>query len=299
MAARTIALALVIAASGGHGPDACASVAVIDDYGKSVRLARPAVRVISLAPHLTEILFAAGAGQMMVGALDYSDYPAEARKLPRVGNESGIDLEAVIALRPDLIVAWPNAGSRRAIDRLATLGIPVYRSEPRELEDIASTLERLGRLTGTDSASSRAAREFRSERTRLERTYSGRAPVSVFYEVWDRPLQTINGAHVISKVIRLCGGRNVFEGLPILAPEISTEAVIEANPEMIVASGTDADRPRSLDQWRAFRAISASAKGNLFSIPPDLIQRQTPRLLAGAALLCEIIDDVRRKRQLR
>jgi iron complex transport system substrate-binding protein len=287
----------LIAALAAHVGSARASVTTIDDHGESVRLAQPARRVISLAPHLTEILYATGAGHTLVGALDYSDYPPEARTLPRVGNESGIDLEAVLALKPDLIVAWPSAGSRRAIDRLAGLGIPVYRSEPRELEDIATTLERLGRLTGSESTSTRAAKRFRDERTRLELTYSRRASVSVFYEVWDRPLQTINGAHVISKVIRLCGGRNVFDGLPTLAPEISTEAVVAANPEMIVASGVDAGRPQSLDHWRVFRAISAASNGNLFSIPPDLIQRQTPRLLTGAARLCEIIDEVRRKRR--
>ena len=295
---RTLAVC-VIAAGFALTGSAGASVSAIDDYGRSIQLAQPARRVISLAPHLTELIYAAGAGQVLVGALDYSDYPPEARKLPRVGNESAIDIEAVLALKPDLIVAWPNAGSRRAIDRLASLGVPVYRSEPRELEDIATTLERLGRLAGSESTSVGAAKHFRDERSRLERSYSGRATVRVFYEVWDRPLQTINGAHVISKVIRLCGGRNVFDDQAMLAPEISTEAVIAADPEMIVASGVDSGRPHSLDQWRAFRAISATAQGNLYSIPADLIQRQTPRLLAGAARLCEIIDEVRRKQRAR
>lgn len=270
-------------------------VSVRDDYGNTVRLPRTAERVVSLSPHLTELVYAAGAGARMVGALEYSDFPPEARKLPRVGSDSGIDLEAVLGLRPDLIVAWPNAGSRRAVDRLAALGIPTYRSEPRELEDIARTLERLGTLAGTHAIAIESANRFRAERARLEGRYSARPPVRVFYEVWDRPLQTVNGAHVISKVIRLCGGENVFENLPLIAPELSSEAVLQANPEMIVASGLGPERPESLDRWREFSKMTAVAQGSLYAIPPDLIQRHTPRLLLGAARLCELIDEVRRK----
>lgn len=278
------------------GSTAAAPVSVRDDYGNTVKLDRPALRVVSLAPHLTEALYAAGAGGRLVGALEYSDFPPEARRLPRVGSESGIDLEAVLALKPDLIVAWPNAGSVRAVDRLAGLGIPTYRSEPREFEDIARTLERLGTLTGTGRLAAEAANHFRTERAKLEARYSKRPPVRVFYEVWDRPLQTVNGAHVISKVIRLCGGENVFQQLPLIAPEIAAEAVLRANPELIVASGLDAGRPPSLERWRAFPGMTAAARGNLYAIPPDLIQRHTPRLLQGAARLCEVLEEVRRKR---
>ena len=272
-------------------------VSVRDDYGHSVQLAQFASRVVSLSPHLTELVYAAGAGTRLVGALEYSDFPPEARKLPRVGSDSGIDLEAVLSLKPDLIVAWPNAGSRRSVDRLAALGIPTYRSEPRELEDIARTLERLGTLAGTQSSAGRAANRFRAERARLEALYSARSPVRVFYEVWDRPLQTVNGAHVISKVIRLCGGTNVFEELALIAPEISAESVLQANPEMIVASGLSAARPASLDRWREFSRMTAVARGNLYAIPPDLIQRHTPRLLQGAARMCALIDEVRQARR--
>ncbi|HJS39655.1 MAG TPA: helical backbone metal receptor, partial [Burkholderiales bacterium] len=136
-----LAAAIVIVPGSAH-----AQVRVVDDYGHEVALAAPARRVVSLAPHLTELMYAAGAGERMVGALAYSDYPPEAKALPRVGSEAGIDLEAVVALRPDLVVAWPQSGSTRAIERIAALGIPVFRSEPRELEDIARTIETLGRL---------------------------------------------------------------------------------------------------------------------------------------------------------
>lgn len=270
-----------------------AQIQVKDDYGNEVKLAAPARRIVSLAPHLTELVYDAGAGSRLVGALEYSDYPPQARKLPRVGSEAGIDLEAVVALQPDLVVAWPNAGSLRAVNRLADLGLPVFRSEPRELDDIARTLERLGTLAGTQGAAQRAAAQFRERMRSLEARYARRAPVRVFYEVWDRPLVTVNGAHVISKVMRLCGGVNVFERLPLIAPEIDREAVLRADPQVIVASGLNGERPAWLDDWKAFPGLSAAARGNLFAIPSELIQRQTPRILEGAERLCRILDEAR------
>jgi iron complex transport system substrate-binding protein len=273
-----------------------ADIVVTDDYGKAVRLESPARRVVSLAPHLTELMYAAGAGASLVGALQYSDFPAAAQRLPRVGSEAQIDLEALLALRPDLVVAWPNSGSAAAVERVAALGIPVFRSEPRELEDIARTLETLGRLAGTEAAATRAARAFRARAAQLERTYASRRKVGVFYQVWNRPLITVNGAHVISKVLRLCGGENVLADLPSLAPEIDRELVLRADPEAIVASGSDGRHPEWLAEWRAFPDLAAVRLANLYAIPPELVQRHTPRLLDGAEALCRILEAVRAKR---
>ena len=264
-----------------------AQVRVQDDYGNVVALPAAAKRIVSLAPHLTELLYAAGAGERIVGALEYSDYPAEAQRLPRVGSEASIDLEAVVALGPDLIVAWPNAGSMRAVNRLADLRIPVFRSEPRELDDIARTLDRLGTLAGTERQAAQAADAFRARARDLEERYSKRPTVRVFYQVWDRPLLTVNGQHVISKVMRLCGGENVFARLPLIAPEVDREAVLRADPQVIVSSGA------SLDGWKAYPGLAAVAKGQLYAIAPELIQRHTPRLLDGAERLCHILDEVR------
>jgi iron complex transport system substrate-binding protein len=266
---------------------------VRDDYGREVNLAAPAQRIVSLSPHLTELVYAAGAGGRLVGALEYSDYPPPARALPRVGSEAGIDLEAVLALRPDLVVAWPNAGSLRAVNRLAELGLPVFRSEPRALEDIPSTLVRLGMLAGTEAAARMAAAQFDQRAAELERTYSRRPTVRVFYQVWDRPLLTVNGEHVISKVMRLCGGENVFARLPVIAPEVDREAVLRANPRVIVASGPGDARPAWLDEWKRFPGLAAVAGGHLYAIPPELIQRHTPRILDGAERLCAILEGVR------
>jgi iron complex transport system substrate-binding protein len=288
---RAMLGALVLAACAAH-----AGVRVTDDYGKPVVLEAPARRVVSLSPHLTELMYAAGAGGRLVGALQYSDYPPAARRLPRVGSEASIDLEALVALRPDLVVAWPNAGSARAVERIAALGIPVFRSEPRELEDIARTLETLGRLAGTEAAAAKAAAAFRTRAAGIARRYALRPKVRVFYQVWDRPLITVNGDHVISKVMGLCGGENVLADLPALAPEIDRERVLRADPEVIVASGAGGERPAWLDAWRAFPGLAAVRADNLFAIRPELLQRHTPRLLDGADELCRILDAVRARR---
>jgi iron complex transport system substrate-binding protein len=272
-----------------------AEVRVVDDYGHTVLLAAPARRVVSLAPHLTELMYAAGAGERMAGALAYSDYPPAARKLPRVGSEAAIDLEALVALRPDLVVAWPNAGSVRAVERIASLGIPVFRSEPRELEDIARTLETLGRLAGTEPEARAAARAFRARAAHLAERYGGRPRLRVFYQVWDRPLITVNGDHVISKAMRLCGGVNVMAELPGIAPEIDRERVLRADPQVIVASGEDGGRPAWLDAWKAFPNLAAVRAGHLYAIRPELLQRHTPRLLDGAEELCRILEGARRR----
>jgi iron complex transport system substrate-binding protein len=266
--------------------NALGEIKVVDDYGHPVHLPAPATRIVSLAPHLTELLYAAGAGPKLVGAVAFSDFPPEARALPRVGNDALIDLEAVLALRPDLIVAWPNPGTVRAVNRLAELQLPVFRSEPRELEDIAGTISRLGILVGTELQADRAAAAFRARAAELEKRYSGRPAVRVFYEVWDRPLITVNGDHVISKVIRLCGGENVFAGLPGIAPQIDREAVLRANPKVIV--GSDAI---SLDDWKGYPVTA-----HLHRIPAALIERHTPRILEGAERLCGILEGARTAR---
>jgi len=273
--------------------NASAQVVVRDDYGHEVRLEKPASRIVSLAPHLTEILYAAGAGERLVGGVDFSDYPAAARALPRVGSDARIDLEAVLALRPDLVVAWPNAGSLRAVDRLAELGVPVFRSEPRELDDIASTLQRLGRLAGSGRQADVAAAAFRARADALQRRYGAARKVRVFYQIWDRPLLTVNGAHVISKVIGICGGENVFADAPLLVPEVDREAVLRANPQAIVASGSNDAQPQWLDMWRRLPGLAAADGGQLYAIPADLIQRHTPRILDGAERLCTFLERAR------
>ena len=273
-----------------------ATVETIDDSGAAIRLERPAQRIVSLAPHITELLFAAGAGPQIVGVVAYSDFPPEAKSLPQVGGYTQINLEAVAALRPDLVVAWRSGNRDAHLDRLRALGVPVFINEPRSLDDVALSLEKLGRLAGTDAAAAEAAQAFRARHAGLAARYRDRPPVRTFYQVWNEPMVTINDEHLIADVIRLCGGRNVFGELDTLAPTVGVEAVLAANPEAIVASGMGIARPEWLDKWKRWPDLKANAGGNLFFIPPDILQRHTPRILDGATQLCEQLEMVRVRR---
>ena len=289
----TAATAAVLALS---SPASAAGVELMDDTGRRVVLAAPAKRIVSLAPHVTEMLFAAGAGERVVGAVDYSDYPEAARRIERVGGYTRIDLEAVAALRPDLVIGWQSGNRESDLARLQALGIPVYLSEPRNLEDVARNLERLGRLAGSEPTAQTAAGAFRARRDQLAATYSAGEKVRTFYQIWDRPLMTVNDHHLIADVIRLCGGANVFGEVAHLTPTIGVEAVLAANPEVIVASGMGEARPEWLDQWSRWPQLEAARRDNLFFIPPELIQRHTPRILDGAARLCGQVETARKRR---
>ncbi|QID19184.1 cobalamin-binding protein [Nitrogeniibacter mangrovi] len=279
----------------GHNAFA-AAIDVVDDMGDTVHLDAPARRIVSLAPHLTELIYAAGAGERLVAAVEYSDYPPKAKALPRIGSYTNADLEAVVAQHPDLVVSWRSGNPPTQIERLRALGIPVYVNEPRDLDAVAHTLRQIGRLAGTGAVADAAADAFEARQAALRTRYASQAPVGVFYQIWDQPLMTINGQHLISAVIRLCGGRNVFADLDLLAPKIGVESVLVADPEVIVASGMGEARPEWLDAWRRWPQLTAVKRDNLFFIPPELIQRHTPRILDGATRLCEQLDTARRRR---
>lgn len=270
-----------------------------DDDGQTLRLDAPARRIVSLAPHITELLFAAGAGDRVVGVVAYSDYPPAATALPQVGSFHDLDLEAIAGLRPDLVVAWRGNNHGAQLSKLAALGIPVFISEPRRLDDVADNLEALGRLAGSEATATAAATAFRTRLAQLSAQYRHQPPVRMLYQIWDKPLRTVNGEHLISDVVALCGGTNVFAGLPTIAPIIGVEGVLATDPEAIVASGMDQARPEWLDQWRAWPALTATQRGNLFFIPPQLIQRHTPRILDGATQLCAFLETARARRPRR
>ena len=263
-----------------------AGISVRDDTGATVSLAQPAQRIVTLSPHLAETVFAAGAGGQIVGTVDYSNYPEAARRIPRVGGYSRFDLEAVVALKPDLIIAWEGGNAPAHLQKLRRLGLPVYLSQINRLEDIAGEIERIGALAGTRQSADTAARTFRQRLADLQARYAGRPVVRTFYEVWHQPLKTIGGQQFISSVIRLCGGENVFGTLTATAPDVTVEAVLAANPEAIIASGMGEARP----------GLLAAQRKNLFFIPPDLIQRHTPRLLDGAERLCQHLETARSRR---
>jgi iron complex transport system substrate-binding protein len=257
-------------------------IQVTDDAGRQVVLQQPAQRIVSLAPHITELLFAVGAGAAVVGASEFSDYPEAARAIPRVGGGGGLDLEAILALQPDLVIAWESGNPAGQAQRLQQLGLPVFFSEPGHLEGIISSLERFGQLTGRQEDAHVQARTFADHLDELRRRYSGRDEITVYYQIWERPLMTVNGRHIISDVIRLCGGRNVFADLPVLAPQISSEAVLAANPDVIVVGDAAGEPAASLVAWEHWPELKAVRQGHLYTIQRELLVRQTPRLLEGA-----------------
>jgi|TARA_Y100001934_G_scaffold281315_1_gene390615 iron complex transport system substrate-binding protein len=265
---------------------------VRDALNQKVCLAEPAQRIVSLSPGATELLFSAGAGEKVVAVSAWSDYPPEAENLPQVGDSNRLDLEAIVSLAPDLVVAWVDGNSRSQLERLSDLGISVFWLAPRTFDDIAAAVSDLALLTGSPDLGNERAEAFRADMAALESQYADARPVKVFYQIWDQPLMTVNREELISKAISLCGGVNVFGELPRLVPRISREAVLEANPEAIITAGSSDDR-QWLEAWREFPGLAAVAAGNLFLEPPDLLARPTLRMAEGAMHLCQTLEQAR------
>jgi iron complex transport system substrate-binding protein len=278
------------------GGVAAADIRLTDDAGRSVTLKQAARRIISQTPHITELLFAAGAGERIVGTVEFSNYPEAAQRIPRIGDSAQLDLERIVALKPDLIVVWQHGNAQRQLDKLLSLGIPAFYNQPDRLTDVARSIEQFGRLAGTEAVASAAARAFAAREAELRGRYAARAPVTVFYQVWEKPLMTVNGEHLISDMIRLCGGQNAFADLRPLVPVISTEAVFAVDPEAIIGASSEVNTRGDLDNWKQWPRLKAVARGNLFVIHTDLINRHTPRVLEGAQQMCEQLQAARAKR---
>lgn len=275
-----------------------ASITATDDAGRTVTLAAPARRIISLAPHATELLYASGAGAQVVATVRYADFPEAARALPRVGDANQLDLERIAGMKPDLVVVWGHGSAVDQVERLKALKLPLFYSEPRTLPDIAASLRTLGRLAGTEPAASAAAQAFEAESQRLRQRYAGQKPLRVFFQIWHQPLMTVNDQHLISDVIHLCGGVNVFGRQSALVPMPSAEAVLAAKPQVLVTTageatpdGTIAD---SLAPWRAFKSFEPIARSQTVLLLSDHISRATPRVLLAADQLCVAMEGFRK-----
>jgi len=275
--------------------NASAAITVRDDDGNVVTLQKPAQRVIAMAPHVTELLYAAGGGDKIVGAVTYSDYPEAAKKLPRVGDNRQVDMERIIAMKPDLIVIWMHGSSERQIETLRQLNIPMFHSEPKKLDGIADNILRLGQLLGTESVAQPAAAEIREKFAALAKQYSNRPPVRMFYQVWDKPLYTLNGVSIVSDAMRLCGGINIFADLKVTAPVVSNEAVLQADPEAIF--GTSEKNYGGVNLWRPYTTMKAVRNDNLFTLDGELLNRAGPRMVPGTAALCEKLELARQHRK--
>ncbi|WP_409269760.1 cobalamin-binding protein [Massilia sp. BHUDP2] len=273
---------------------AAGAVTVHDDAGNAVTLDKPAMRVISMAPHVTETLFAAGGGSRIVGAVNYSDYPEAAKSIPRIGSNREIDMERVISMKPDLIVAWMHNNSERQIEMVRKLGVPVFLSDPQKLEGIPDNVARLGQLMGTQAVADPAAAELRRQLASLRSRYAGRPTVRTFYQVWDKPLYTLSGRHIITDALRLCGGENIFDKLTVTAPIVSIESVLQADPEAVF--GTAEKNYGGVNLWKPYASLTATRKDNLFTVDGNLLNRAGPRMIAGTAVLCEKLELARQHR---
>ncbi len=271
---------------------ASAAVGVRDDSGTDVTLAAPAMRIVSLAPHATELLFAAGAGARIVGVIATSDFPPQAKALPRVGDATALDFERIIEDHPDLVVTWPYTAPAQ-VAALRARGIAVFTTDPKTIEGIADDLERLGVLVGNEAQARTAAQAFRRRLERIRADHVRARDVGVFYEIWGAPLYTIGGGHLITRAIEACGGHNVFAALRVPAPTVSIEAVLAARPDAIIAGADGGARPPWLDEWQRFPALPAVERGNLFTVDANLLHRAGPRFVDGIAELCAAIDSAR------
>ena len=284
-ALAVVALFAAVAARG--------AVSATDDEGTTVALDKPATRIVSLAPHATELLYAAGAGERIVGVLSTSDWPPEAKAKPRVGDAHRLDMERIVTLAPELVVTWPYSATGE-VAALRARGVPVFVTNPTTIGGIAADVERLGVLAGTQAAAAERAREFRAKLDRLAERRRVSRPVRVFYEIWNEPLYTIGGKHLISEAIAMCGGENVFASLTLPAPEVSVEAVLAARPDAIIAGADGGVRPAWLDDWRRWPILPAVAEGHLYTVDANLLHRPGPRFLDGMESLCAALDAARR-----
>ncbi|MEO8079882.1 MAG: cobalamin-binding protein [Caldimonas sp.] len=278
------------------------ALVLADDAGRTIEFARPPQRIVTLAPSLTELVFAAGGGAAVVGTDRFSDAPDAARRIPRVGDASRLDVERVIGLRPDLVIVWRHGNNLRELGQLEAAGIRLFFLEPRRLDDVPRAIERLGVLLGHDSEAKARAATLRESLEQLRRAHRDAVPVSVYFQVWSTPLMTINGEQLINDVIALCGGRNVFAGLAPLVPVISTESVVAADPQAMFTADREEGGGAWLKRdpthpafalWRRQPTLTAVRRGWLFAINGDAISRQGPRIVAGAEAMCSALDTVR------
>ena len=232
-----------------------------------------------------------------MGVSRYSDYPDAAKSIPDIGDSSSLDLEKIIALQPDLVIAWRNGNTQPDVEKLEKLGLTVFATEATRLKDVPRLLRAIGKLGGTSTQAEQVAKTYEEKLQQIERNYGNRRKISVFQLIWHQPLITVNGNHIISDILDLCGGTNVFASANPLTPVISAEDLLKADPRAIISS-VSVERPETAKSGiaallRRLPRISAIRNSHLFFVPPDLIHRQTVRMLQAASLVCEQLESVR------
>ena len=274
-------------------PSQAGEISITDDRGVTLVAKQPIRRIVTLAPHLSELAFAAGAGDKVVAVGSFSDYPAAALRLPTIGDASAIDLERIVALRPDLVLGWRSGNRPGDIAKLEQMGIPVFVTEPEAPDDIPRLLRLIGMLAATMPSAELAAAQFEAQWQALRRRFADARPVSVFIEIWHDPLTTVSGRHLISALIASCGGRNVFSGAASLVPSVDVESLFGEDPEAVIGAGSASDATALEVAWRQYPGLRAVRGRRLYWVDADLIQRQTPRIVQGLAQICAALNEVR------
>ncbi|MDB6091468.1 MAG: transporter substrate-binding protein [Gammaproteobacteria bacterium] len=272
-----------------------APLIVHDDTGQRVTIPKPPQRIVSLAPSATEMLFAAGAGAHVIATVEFADEPAAAKDVPRIGDVTSVDMERLVALHPDVVVVWPGGGNPAQIEKIALLGIPIYRQQVNRLTDLPASLRRLGELTGENVVAERAARDVESHLARLTREYGRNKHPTVLLEVWNRPIYTVGGTHLMSDALTLCGARNVFGDLKDLGPVIDTEAAIARNPDIIVAAAPPGEGASWLADWRRLGSLKAVRTGRLIAFEDQRLSRLGPSVIDATEGLCRDLARVSRE----
>lgn len=269
-------------------------VTVTDDFGRSVTVEYPPRRIVSLAPAATAMLFAAGAGGQLAATIEYSGQPPSESALPKIGSASAVDMERLIAARPDVVVAWPDGNNPVQIANIERLGIPVYRQEASALDGIGQSLRRLGRLAGTSAVADREAKALEEKLASLRNEYGNVShPPTALLEVWDRPLYTVGGKELMSDALRVCGVRNVFADLPQRAPAIGIGAVIARDPDVIIAAAPPGRGASWLAEWKRFPFLKAVRTGRLLAFEDQRLSGLGPGIIGATAALCGKIAALR------
>ena len=268
-----------------------ADISVTDDLGNVVKLNFPAKRIVSLSPGTTELVFSAGGGQYVKGVVSYSDFPEAAKLIPQVGSYNAVDLEKIASLKPDLVVAWGSGNPPLQIQKLKKIGLTVFISEPREFSDIPATIKKLGILMGTEEIAEKKIDDFNSRFSQLTERYTGKyKQKSVFIQIWNKPVMSISGEHLISKIIKNCNGVNIFENYPQLTLTPSIETIIAKNPDYIIASRQGELGDKWLKRWEQWKFLTSVKNHQLITANPDNLVRHTPRILDGMAEVCALIN---------
>ncbi|WP_454693023.1 cobalamin-binding protein [Achromobacter aegrifaciens] len=295
VAALLAGLALPSATAGqaAADPAAGAAIQVRDDQGRTVSLAAPARRAVTLAPHATELVYAAGAGDHIAATIRGSDYPPAARQLPVIGDGTQPDPERVAAVRPDLLIAWQPAAAAPLARVMEKLGVAVFYSDPLTLAAIPDAVERMGTLFGTEAQARPAAQALRARLDALAARYAGRRPVRVFVQAGLDPIYTLNDSSIVSDALRVCGGINVFGQAPVVAPQVTLEGVLAARPEAVLAGiSRPEDGARNLAAWQAL-GLPAARLGHVYGVDADALYRPGPRLIDAAEAICADLDRLR------